>query len=231
MLREQWYEIHHTGAQGLNAATDIDGIRVQNASAWSGDVIPGRWFDDTPDDRLEIILQGRQMAAPYQPQDKEYPLLYTIYPGMIPDGATFNSASDGPAHYKNKWYQVHIFEINSLIGGAYNGLAALVTVPGICKAGQVAAPGDIVPVQWFSALDSQQFRCLTVDRMVLSQTKHSTQDMLIKRNFAKARLVSVRPQPQELQELYQRFPGADPDYVAPVQKSKKRQSRIEKESE
>lgn len=94
-----------------------------------------------------------------------------------------DAAASGPSHWSRKWYQVS--------GSVLWGVAALVDVDGVCLSGDVASSGDVIPSQWCAALDTEQFRALE--------------------NLGY--LAPYKPDPFELSDLYERYPGAHPDYA------------------
>lgn len=182
--RAKWYKVTQGAKHGLRASTTIEGIRVIESVAWTGWVIPGRYFDDLSDSQLGLIVNmppnGRGAAVPYDPETDEYLVLYTIFPAMLPSSRTIEIAQD----YGKRFVRVR--------PNAFNGLLALCDVPGVCEAGQVAEIGEVIPMKWFSGLDQQQFAKLVELDLVEPYT----------------------PDPMERDVLYEQYPGANPDYVA-----------------
>ena len=195
MKRADWYVVRR--AQGITATTDIYGIREKDKHAFGGAIIPGMWFRDVSDAVLqETIIQGYEAIEAYNPSDEELPILWTVYPATMPK--TVKVVAGGAGSLKNKWYKIAPNNETSIAG-----IAALCTVKGVCKAGEIAQRGDVIPAQWFSGLSIQQLELLE-NRGVMSAAWLNAQDASHKtRN--KSPLLRYTPKPAELVELTKKF--------------------------
>lgn len=210
MSREKWYVVTHK--RPINSSLGaIDGIRLAEKFAFPGTIIPGAWFDMVRDsDFNDLFIDGYQAISAYTPSSEELPLLYTLFPATRPK-TSIKAAVNGGLSLKNKWYRVT--EHHAML----YGVAALVTVEGVCKAGDVAFAGDIIPSHWFAGLTLQQINVLERDT-VYSKEWVNSQSREFVTQFMRAnkpQIVRVAPEPMELINLYKRYPGANPN-AAPV---------------
>ena len=197
MNREKWYQVVHN----LSSTTYIDGIRIIDAVALAGDIVPGIWFQDVPDSNFfDVILHGRNAIKPITPDEDEYPYLYTLYPAMLPEGVKLQAFE---RVYK-KWYRVNTYKRGSLAAGAYNGLTALSDIDGVCQASDVAQVGDIIPSQWFGGLKPSDITKLLIKHCIEPYT----------------------PDPLELRVLQEKYPGTNKK-VSVKKPSKKKTTKKE----
>lgn len=201
MNRAEWYVVLRKG--GLSSLTDIEGVRLMDKDVMGGAIVPGLWFRDVPDADFEsIFISGYHAIQAYSPSAEELPILYTLYPAMMPKSVKMpgNSA----ARLQNKWFKVASHK------QMVYGVAALCTVQGVCKAGDVALAGDIVPGQWFAGL--------TIDQLNLMERCGARSAIWFDaqapeyraRSGHKAPIERYPANPIETLSLYEKFPGANP---------------------
>jgi hypothetical protein len=203
MSREKWYVTN----RHLNSAIGaIDGIRQTDKIAYAGTIVPGEWFKLVNDQIFDdLLVNGYEAITAYQPPMEELPLLYTLYPATRPK--TVKAAEHGGLSLKNKWYRVPEHE------AMVYGIAALVSIEGVCKAGDVAWPGDVIPAQWFAGLSIENIGRL--ERLgATSQLWLNGQDPSIQARYmgwVKPQILRIAPNIIELQNLYAKYPGANPN--------------------
>lgn len=219
MERSQWYKVR---GKGINASLgDVDGVRIANATLFDGMIVPDEWFEHVGDNIVGILLNpdsgGRHVIDAYEPQDDEYPFLYSIYPGAIPAGATFPIEAAVEA-MRGEWFRVVTTHVkNNVVVGAFNGIAVLCDVPGVCKVGDVAAVGDVIPVEWLSGLSVANVRRLMAFYLPPLPNNQPRETL--------SYIQQYKPNPYELDDLYRRYPGSNPDYKAKT--TKKKQAIVE----
>ncbi len=203
VTREKWYVAN----RHINSASGaIDGIRQVDKVAYTGTIIPGEWFKLVNDQIFEdLFVNGYSAITAYQPSAEELPLLYTLYPATRPK--TMNAAENGGLRLKNKWFRVPEHE------AMVYGVTALCTVDGVCKAGDIVFPGDVIPAQFLAGLSIENISRL--ERLgATAQAWLQSQDAALQARYMswiKPQLLRITPQAIELQNLYAKFPGANPD--------------------
>lgn len=207
MNRAEWYVLlYHRGS---TSTTEIEGIRFADKLITGGMIVPGLWFRDVSDGDFEnIFINGYNAIEAYTPSAEELPILYSLYPAMMPKG--LKPAVNGALSLKNKWYKVA--QHSQVVWG----VAALCTVKGVCKAGDVAFAGDIVPSQWFAGLSKDQLN--RMERMgARSSIWFDAQEAEYRaKNGFKAPIERYAPNPIELLKLYEKFAGAAPNAELPA---------------
>lgn len=210
MKREKWYVINKVASGGVSADSSIEGIRHRGNQLYPCSIVPGDYFRDVTSQYEALIFSappaGHQVALPYEPEQDEFALLYTVYPATIPDTEISPITEGKPI--RPRWYRV------SNTHFVPTGLQALVTVEGVCQRGDVANRGDIVPMQWFAGLSMAQLERLTQTGVTSLKQWNSYGS-----NKHKIRVVPLletyAPDPLELESLYAQYPGAHPDYTPP----------------
>lgn len=202
MERAKWYVVLRKG--GMSALHTIEGIRIEGRQVLGGLIIPGLWFRDIGDSDFEsLFVKGYRSIEAYNPSAEELPILFSLYPAMAPK--TLKPVGNGAGSLQNKWYRVA-----SHVQVAW-GVAALCTVAGVCKAGDVAYEGDVVPAQWFSGLSKEQLSRLERTG-ARSDVWFDAQDAEYRaKNGFLPPILRYGPNPIELLSLYEQFPGANPN--------------------
>lgn len=189
--------------EALSATTTIEGVRLaKNNSVAKGAVVPLEYFGAVPPDRFSNLL-ARGDIVPYSPKDSELEILYTCYPAVIPKGAKFTSQPNGIMSYQRAWYIVR--------DTVPYGLAALCDIAGICKTGDVAMAGDIVPAKFFAGLTMEQFNRLEVCGLITDRYLESLAPDVLKRLKHEGFVYRSSPDKYELQGLYEKFPAMNPE--------------------
>lgn len=199
MNKAKWYIVCN---DPLGATVAIEGVRiVKNISAIRGYIIPHEYFAATPVDRVQLLLERGDIQA-YQPQDDELEILYTCFPALVPKSAKFKR--QGTINHK-EWYQVGAF--------LPYGLAALVDIDGICKRGDVAFEGDIIPRAFLSALSMEQVARLESQGLVANRYLESLAPDVRKKRRLVGAIQRYFPDRYQLQDLMKQFPAMNPNHV------------------
>jgi hypothetical protein len=200
MKRDKWYLVAN---DTLSASTEIEGVRkIKTLSALKGSVVPYEYFGNVPPDRFANLL-GRGDIVPYEPKNEEIEILYTCYPAVIPKAAKFKTHVDGIMSYGRAWYRVD--------ESVPYGLAALVDIQGVCKVGDVAFAGDIVPSKFFAGLTMEQFQRLETCGLITDKYIESLAPDVRARQKYHGFVYRYAPDKYELQGLYERFPATNPE--------------------
>ena len=203
-----WYTVAWDKA--ISAGTTIEGIRKQGKKMFTGMMLPGNWLDDVPPGRLFMLMDKSQLGLfdEYEPTPSEELILYTAYPARKP-GKRFKSQDEG----KTRWYRV--------TGDAPFGVAALRSVDGVCTAGDVAHEGDIIPRSWMSALSLSEIDHLKRDGLRPAgyhESLNPERRVMFTRMPQFPLIVEVRPGHHELDDLYEKYPGLNPDNTVNIEK-------------
>lgn len=210
MKKEKYYLVKN---EALSASTEIEGIRKQGAIAYSGSIVPAEWFSAMPHDRFQILV-GRGDIAPHKATDSEIELLYTCFPSLIPSSAKFKVDPKGAITYQNAWYRVN--------DAPAWGLVALVDVQGICKAGEIAYSGDIVPAKFFAALSIEQLHRLETHGLFSdSFLEYLAPD--VRRNVRNTGFIDrYAVDKYEKEALIAKFPAMSRDYTSKIVQAKEK---------
>jgi hypothetical protein len=203
LKREQWYVANRR----INSSSGaIDGIRMADKFVQPGVIIPGDWFKLVNDQVFDdLFVNGYEAITVYQPTAEELPVLYTLYPATRPK--MVKAAERGGIDLKNKWYRVATHD------GMVYGIAALCTIEGVCKAGDVAYAGDVIPAAFLAGLSIENISRLERSGAVSMAWVNGQTPDLQAQYMAKLQpqLVRLAPNPIELQNLYAKYPGANPN--------------------
>lgn len=200
--RDKWYRVIN---DPLTATTRIDGIRLpKTVSLRKGDIAPLEYFSAMSPDRFETMIKRGDMQA-YHPKDNELEILYSCYPATIPVGAKFKIKPDGIMAFARAWYQLN--------DALPYGLAALIEIKGICKVGDTAFPGDIVPAKFFAALSMEQFNQLEGYGLSFASYLESLAPDVRELFRPSGYLNRVAPNKFELPSLYEKFPAMNPEHL------------------
>lgn len=98
--RADWYKVPElvdvttdlAKPDGFVASSSIPGIRAKGDRVLPGDVVPFRWFDHVPEERMTLFFEEDPTSevkqsfgfTPYTPTSDELEILYTRYPAMKP---------------------------------------------------------------------------------------------------------------------------------------------------
>lgn len=199
---EQWYCVAWN--KSISAGTSIDGIRIAGQVLHTGAMLPREWLQDVPNSRLKMLFDKRQhgLFDAYEPSADDELILYSAYPALKPS-IRFKNQFEGKA----QWYQV--------TKNAPFGIAALRTVDGVCKVGDVAKAGDIIPSQWLSALDYGQIRRLCTEGLRsrhFVKTLPQEQAKLLNQSMTFPLLRHYKPTALMLEALHEQYAGTHPNF-------------------
>lgn len=197
--------------KAISAGTDTEGIRKEGKRLFAGAMIPAEWVQDVPDTHLPILFDseaqgGMALFDAYEPDTEDELILYTVFPAIKPP-VRFKQLYDG----STKWFRV--------TRDVPYGIAALRSVDGICKAGDIAYEGDIIPIQWLSALPYDAIRRLSdtgLRSLQWAQGLNNEQVKILKGMAKYPVIVTYRPTSHELETLYEQYPGTHPDFNIPI---------------
>ena len=206
----EWYTV--SWGNSINSSLgSIDGIRNDNTILTAGDIVPRDWFNLVPANRLALVIDDMNAFDTYEIDADEESLLYTVYPAKKPE---VNFAAKHRLR-RSQWFRVS--------STCPVGIMALRTVDGVCKVGDVAMAGDIIPSQWLSGLDMDAINrlCnsgLRSHKWELSLT--SEQQKMLNDARDKPLLIRFNPPPSHLKGLYAKYPGTRSDFKKPTPKRK-----------
>ncbi len=207
----RWSRITQQCSLGMGNARRIAGVYLEGRILPVGTIIPEN-FKGLAD--IENIYIPSNYLAPYEPDESDYPMLYMLWPQTKPKGY---KAELQDTLEENAWYEIASPSKRSGHIGLSSvpyGLSALMDTEGVCKAGQMAIVGDIVPSQFFSGLSAlhlEQFQRMGAVALRWLADYAPNQRAEYMKELAWPVIRRVYPSKDERIALYSQFPASNPE--------------------
>jgi hypothetical protein len=222
----KWYLITPECSLGMENPISIEGMYEVRRILPVGTIIPAIWKYSHD---IENLYLPANYLAETEPSEKDYALLYMLWPQTRPNRLAIpfveNPYIGNPETWVNVWYEIQGMNHKRLSSVPY-GVSALMDIEGVCKAGQVAKTGDIVPAAFFAGLSTEQFeqflRMGIVSQSWLSNypAHYRAEYMQV---FARPVMARAALSPYQKEALYEQFSAMAPTNLetpAPLHKSK-----------
>lgn len=223
-----WYIITPACSYGMQDVKTIDGIYEANRILPVGSIVPLEWKGRQ---RINDLYVPANYLEAYIPTDEDLPLLYMLWSSVKPDSYQA-SLADNPrigkqGAWASGWYEICPPDERRNMSSVPYGVAALMDIEGVCKAGDMALVGDIVPAAFFAGLNAAQFdRLETIG--LCSETWLSRFPMRERPNYlrhlARPAIRRVGVNAVQKAELLKKYPALDMNAVqeiSPVKSKRK----------
>lgn len=217
----KWYLITPECSAGMqNGDGDVDGMYFDRRILPVGCVIPLEWKGRQ---RIQDLYLPAGHLQEYEPNDSDWPILYMLWGAVRPYGIKFpivdNPRIGSPQKWASGWYQISAPDPRKGLSSVPYGVMALCDVEGICKAGDVAMVGDIVPAPFFAGLDAEQFdRLETIGLCSQSWLNafepHYRAEYM--KHLASPVMERYHASPYEKDKLFEKFPAMRPPSISEV---------------
>jgi hypothetical protein len=225
----KWYMVTPECSYGMQDTKSTEGMYEANRILPVGSIVPFEWKGLQ---RIRDLYIPANYLVDYEPSEDDWPILYMLWPSLRPHNVQFsfveNPRIGNPDSWAAGWYQVQKPDAKRNMSSVPYGLAALCDVEGICKAGDVVMPGDIVPAPFFAGLSFSQFERLETIGLCSEQWL----DTFDARWRGKYLQILARPAIERVavsipqrQALYEKFPAMSPqvkvEAIPKVEKKRK----------
>jgi hypothetical protein len=227
-----WYLITRFCVYGMQDTRDIEGMYTKGRILPIGSIVPQEWKGRQA--IQDLYLPANYLEA-YEPDESDWNILYMLWSGVRPNDFKAqwveNSRIKGAnGQWAAGWYQIQAPDERRSMSSVPYGVSALMDVDGVCKAGDVAMAGDIVPAAFFAGLSYEQFDRLETIGLcspswLNNHPARARGDYL--RHFARPVMQRVAVDPQRREMLYKKYPALNPNAVieAPKAPSKAKTTR------
>jgi hypothetical protein len=219
-----WYIVTPACVYGMQDVRTIDGMYEAGRILPVGSIVPLEWKGRQ---LINDLYVPANYLESYTPTDEDMPLLYMLWPSIRPRSYTAELV-DNPrvgrhGAWAHGWYEICKPDERRNMSSVPYGIAALMDIEGVCKAGDVALAGDIVPAAFFAGLSAVQ-----VDRLetigLCSETWLSRYPVKERPNYlryyARAAIRRVGVTAEQKAALYERYPALNPNAVQETAKVK-----------
>jgi hypothetical protein len=161
MNQSKWYLISPECNFGMQDLKDTHGMYFKERILPVGSIVPFEWKGRQ---RIQDLYLPMNYLTEYEPTEEDIPILYALWPSLRPlkyRGVVVENHHIGsPDNWASGWYKIaEPDELRGLSSVPY-AYAALCDVEGICRAGDLAFSGDIIPPAFFAGLSTTQFERL-----------------------------------------------------------------------
>jgi hypothetical protein len=157
----KWYMITPECNYGMQDLKDMEGVYFKERILPVGAIVPLEWKGRQ---RIEDLYLPASYLIDYEPSAEDLPILYALWPSVRPLNyqAEFvpNARIGTPKNWAGGWYKISEPDEQRGMSSVPYAYAALCDVEGICKAGDLAFSGDIVPPAFFAGLSAAQMERL-----------------------------------------------------------------------
>jgi hypothetical protein len=220
-----WYiAIPNRDFHGMEDAKDMDGVYIKGRVLPTGSIVPLEWKGKQA---INDLYLPANYLEPYTPSHDDMALLYMLWPAMRTTSyqASFveNMRIGRDGQWASGWYQVVAPHEKSRMCSVPYGIAALMDIDGICKAGDVAMVGDIVPAPFFAGLNFAQFDRLETTGLTslewLSRFPVGNRAEYLRR-IARPAIARVAVTAHEKAALLEKYPAMNPQAIQEIPKFK-----------
>lgn len=146
---------------GMQDDKDKDGLYIARRILPMGSMIPLEWKGLQA--IRDLYLPANRLQE-YKPTEEDWPILYMLWPSLRPDSFDVplveNSRIGKQGAWASGWYKINAPDKQRNMSSVPLGVSALRDVEGVCKTGDMAMVGDIVPAAFFAGLSYAQFERL-----------------------------------------------------------------------
>jgi hypothetical protein len=221
-----WYiAIPNRDFHGMEDARDMEGVYCKGRILPTGSIVPLEWKGRQAIN--ELYLPAGYLEE-YTPSHEDMALLYMLWPAIRPHGFSAslvdNMRVGSPGKWASGWYQIQAPHAKSRMCSVPYGVAALMDVEGVCKAGDIALVGDVVPAPFFAGLTMGQFdRLETTGLTSLEWLARFPSDNRAEyiRKVARPVIARIAVASHEKEALLEKFPAMNPNAVQEVPKAAK----------
>lgn len=211
----RWYMVTPECSSGMQDLKTIPDVYEAGRILPPGSIVPESWKGARA---VQDLYMPKNYLVPYEPTEADYPLLYMIWPNERPRAYKVADV-ENPAISDNAWFEVLAPDAKRNMSGIPYGLSALRDVAGVCKAGQMATVGGIVPSAFFTGLNIFQLEQIQQTGVIsndwLDGYRHE-QKVEYLRFLARPLIRRAYPTKTEKQALYEKFPAMNPANVTNV---------------
>lgn len=219
-----WYIVTKACIYGMQDVRTIDGMYEAGRILPVGSIVPLEWKGRR---LIQDLYLPANFLEPYVPTDEDLLLLYMLWPSIRPSSYTAELV-DNPrigkrGAWTHGWYEIAKPDTKRNMTSVPYGIAALMDIEGVCKAGDIALAGDIVPSAFFAGLNSTQFDRL--ETIGLCSEKWLNQFPIQEhpdyhRHLARPAIRRVGVSATQKAELLKKYPALDPNAVQETAKVK-----------
>lgn len=161
MSQSKWYLISPECNFGMQDVKDTHGMYFKERILPVGTMVPLEWKGRQ---RIQDLYIPMNYLTEYEPTEEDLPILYALWPSLRPlnyKGVFVENHHIGsPGQWAGGWYKIAEPDALRNLSSVPYAYAALCDVEGICKAGDLAFSGDIVPPAFFAGMNPNQFERL-----------------------------------------------------------------------
>lgn len=219
MNLSKWFMITPECGHGMQDLKDMHGIYLAGRILPVGSIIPLEWKGQQ---RVRDLYLPVNYLMDYDVQDEDWAILYALWPAIRPNDFTIPVVDNYRIQNNGAWYKICEPDEKRNMSSVPYAYSALCDVEGICKAGDLAFSGEIVPASFFTGLNSNQFdRLLEIglcsDSWLNTWPRQYRTGYL--RDLARPVMEQVAVPREQRESLYQRFPAMNPQTVVEASKS------------
>jgi hypothetical protein len=225
----KWYivmpswELH-----GIQDTKMMDGVYIAERILPVGAMVPLEWKGQQ---RVRDLYLPSSYMEEYTPLEEDWPILYALWPSLRPlnyKGVFVpNSRVGTPEQWASGWYKISEPDGLRNMSSVPYGYAALCDIDGICRAGDIAMSGEIVPAAFFAGLNLEQFdRLETIG--LCSQSwlnKWPERHSHYMRGFARPVMERVMVSPSQKAALLEKYPALQAKNEVPETKTISRKTK------
>jgi hypothetical protein len=214
MNQSKWYMVTPECGHGMQDLKDTYGVYLAGRILPVGSIIPLGWKGQQ---KIRDLYLPVNYLMDYDVQEEDWAILYALWPAMRPNDFTMpivdNYRIQQNGEWVGAWYKIASPDEKRNMSSVPYAYAALADVEGVCKAGDLAFSGDIVPAAFFAGLDTNQFdRLLEIglcsDSWLNTWPRQYRSGYL--RELSRPVMEQVGVPKDEREMLYQKFPALRP---------------------
>lgn len=199
----KWYLITTEEFHGIQDLQTTEGMYIAERILPVGSIVPLEWKGRQ---RVEDLYLPMDAMREYTPTQEDWPILYALWPSLRPlDYQTPQLAA--PSH---AWYKITPPDARRNMSSVPFAYSALCDVEGVCKQGDLAHCGDIVPSAFFTGMNlAQMERLETVGLCATSWIDVHPPDYraVYMKGFARPAIERVGLDPIRKLEMLEKFPA------------------------
>jgi len=215
-----WYLVSPECVHGMQDLKSIEGVYIAERILPVGAIVPLEWKGKQ---RISDLYLPADQLINYSPVEDDWAILYALWPSLRPLNwkveAVINSRIGQAGQWASGWYRICYPDPIRNMSSVPYGYTALCDVEGICKAGDVALSGDIVPAAFFTGLSLAQFERIESLGLCSESWLDSWPSPYragYLRNLARPVMERALISGEERAELMQKYPALAPKEISPV---------------